>query len=1000
MPTEYDPILKATVFHDDASRLRSVTHLDEYPEMAGVTAAQAAHDYLAAMIGAFDLAATNTGNATQPLSYFDPEPRDLEFRLRDQKSQFDTATVVFNQTFLNLPVWEAGVTVTLKQAPWRAVASTNTTEQGVDAPMPSEQTIARWLALFDTAEKSDVPPRLKLARSRAAASEAAAKATRAKAKPLDIGELLGSTGDAGNATSDGGARQAKLIRGRFYVYRYDAKARLETHEHQGKRASSDDQPLCGTPPPFPFPIPPVPDKIRDGQWTVAAELIIRLPTEGARMNWRLLVEVETGAILYLRALSSGVNGLVFTYDPITSTGVAGNTPNQNNATLNPLRDDVTLPNLNAPVGGVQSLSGSRATIADFSIPTVAAPTRPSGSDFDYDVRTNDFAAVNAYYHTDRFFQMVEGLGFALGTFFDGTAFPVEVDHRGKGTAANQGNIINADCIGDGDGIDYTRYALADTADTGNPIGIATDWRVVLHELGGHGILYDHVGTANFGQFTNANGVTTNRVHSFGDSFAMIMNDFSSAWHGGAAIDRFVLAPFVPVIVRRSDRTVASGWGWGGANDLGNYDSEQVLSTTMFRFYRSIGGDSTSLSRREFSARVSCYLMLRAVSTLSPVSNPNTPQGILAALDAADDGDWTSEGLAGGAYGKVLAWSFEAQNLNSGARPAVDVYIDDGRGGEYPYQPVHWANGSVWNRRSADGLAAHQEPELGATNYAYVRLRNRGTTTATNVTVKGYHCRPSAGVLWPNDLQPMTTAQLSAANIAPNDSATITVGPFEWTPTLNAWGHDCMLMIVSASGDPSNVDNLSPGEVYADWRLVPNDNNVGQRNVNPVAAGGGIAGILASLHGKGFWIGNPGRRRAVLQAKIDLPSVLVKAGWRIRLPDLPDKGFVAKGGTSRLLTFEVEAGQPVTPEAVRGADSRDIVVTATADGAIIGGMVYRLDPDLAFPHNERLGGGRGIECRDKAQALLECLDVGDAKVKCVRIRKVAVDIEMDDDGCCN
>ena len=75
--------------------------------------------------------------------------------------------------------------------------------------------------------------------------------------------------------------------------------------------------------------------------------------------------------------------------------------------------------------------------------------------------------------------------------------------------------------GDGDGIANVDYELADLADTANPIGIAADWRVVLHELGGHGILYDHVGAApNFG-FS----------HSAGDSFAVILNDISSGTTG-------------------------------------------------------------------------------------------------------------------------------------------------------------------------------------------------------------------------------------------------------------------------------------------------------------------------------------------------------------------------------------------------------------------------------------------------------------------------------------
>jgi hypothetical protein len=81
------------------------------------------------------------------------------------------------------------------------------------------------------------------------------------------------------------------------------------------------------------------------EFSTGGPAVVRsLPYEGSRMNWRMLVEVEPNTNLYLRALSSGVNGLVFTYDPITSTGAATNTPNQSNAVLNPHRDDVVLDN--------------------------------------------------------------------------------------------------------------------------------------------------------------------------------------------------------------------------------------------------------------------------------------------------------------------------------------------------------------------------------------------------------------------------------------------------------------------------------------------------------------------------------------------------------------------------------------------------------------------------------------------------------------------------------
>ena len=250
---------------------------------------------------------------------------------------------------------------------------------------------------------------------------------------------------------------------------------------------------------------------------------------------------------------------------------------------------------------------------------------------------------------------------------------------------------------------------------------------------------------------------------------------------------------------------------------------------MFRVYRSIGGDSTSLTRREFAARCMAYLMLRAVGTLTPMSNPNTPAQFLDALLTADAGNWTSAGVFGGAYGKVFTWSFEKQNLNNGALPIVDVYIDDGRAGEYTYLADFSATATIWNRRSPGGTT-HEEPALGAINYAYVKIKNRGTSVATNVSVRGYHCKPLAGLVWPNDLQPMTTPELPVGTLQPNNTEERTIGPFEWIPVKNALGEDGMLMIVSATEDPSNADNFTTGEVVEDWRLVPNDNNIALRKV--------------------------------------------------------------------------------------------------------------------------------------------------------------------------
>ncbi len=1058
MKTIYDPTLKATVTIDDAGHIRGINHLDEYREIEHLRGREAAAAYVREIAGKLNIAPGALRSLEQPVSYLNPQEKGVEYRFSEEKTSFDSATYVYYQTYLNTPVWAAGVTATIKQAPARVVAATNTSESGINAKMPSAEAIERYRRLFAVGEKVDA----RLSRPRAKRPEAPDIAS----SDL-LFEILGKSAKAAKGIK-GQEATPTLIRGRFFIYRYDPAKRTHDVPYPA------DQPLCGTPPTLP--LPAVPKPIQEGGWYLVAELIFRMPHEGRRMNWRMLIDIETNAILYLRALSSGVNGQVFTYDPITSTGIATNTADKSNAVLNPLRDDVVLADLNAPVAGTQTLQGTWAFLTDIETPTYTPPTRPAGSDFNiWDVRTNEFASVNAYYHVDRFFQLVADLGFPLagaGGYFDGTAFPVEVDPRGLGS------VVNAHCIGDGDGIDHTCFALADAGDTSHPIGIATDWRVVLHELGGHGILYDHVNSPNFGF-----------AHSAGDSFAMILNDYLSEWHNGGAIDRFVLAPFITAFERRSDRaptdfgiiylsltnggtgytsaptvTISGGggsgargvayvsggsvyalgvtyhgtgytsaptvtltggggsgatgtatignWAWGGSADLGGYLSEQILSTTMFRAYRSIGGHSDSVVRREFAARCMAYLMLRAVGTMSPASlgpggTAASPAGFLSALITADAGNWTSEGIFGGAYGKVLTWAFEKQNLNSGAPPSVDVYIDDGRAGEYEYLPVHWATTTIWNRRNPDGMDGHEEPALldaagnPAINYAYVKIKNRGTLVANNVIVRGYHCKPSAGVLWPNDLQPMATAQLSVGTLQPNNTEEKTVGPFEWTPVTNTWGHDCMLMIVSATGDPSNVDNFTAGEVVEDWRLVPNDNNVGQRNVTLVPGGGGLRGLMAGLHGKGFWVGNPGRTSATIAVSVALPSLLTRRGWRISLRDLPEGGVRLKARDQRLVTFDVHAGTPFTKADVVATAERHIVVTATADGAIIGGMTYRIDPDLEMPFNDQTPEKKKTQCRDKARQLLECLDLPGDKVKCVRVRKIAIDVELKgNDDCCD
>lgn len=391
----------------------------------------------------------------------------------------------------------------------------------------------------------------------------------ARIKELDPSTLARQLGLAppkkGPATrskqEDQSATALTIKRRRLVVFQYDEKKRTPPDDRPPNEPETQVQP---SPRPL-LPLPPVGPEIRQGRHYVASEIIFSLTWRNIEdLPWIAIIDVESLSVLYLRAFVDNVTGLVFKEDPITTNN--GPLPNVTEAQLNPLRSSVLLPDLVPPIAGVYSLIGDRVQVVDVELPAVPPPTSPAGTNFDFGARTNNFAAVNAYYHCDRFFQLVEELGFDLDTYFTGTVFPSVVDHRGRfGTV--DGIEINAYCMGNGTfGIGRTAFMLADLTDVVNPMGLACDWRVVLHELGGHGILYQSVNSANFGF-----------AHSAGDSFAAILNDPETR-----AADRFQTFPWIfGAIPRRHDRSVTAGWAWGGVNDVGGYSSEQILCTTHF-----------------------------------------------------------------------------------------------------------------------------------------------------------------------------------------------------------------------------------------------------------------------------------------------------------------------------------------------------------------------------------------------------------------------------------
>jgi hypothetical protein len=872
-------------------------HLQQ-PYLAGtLTPKSLAEQYIHEVASIYQVplgALTSLNSPFLPTNNVTAEP--VRLRFSGESGLLGTSTFTYVQTLRDLPIWEAGVGVTTQQGPNRVTSSFSTFHHNAKVETPKHEFHAYSIAELE--------------------------------RLLGLGERK---------------RELEITSQRRLIYRYDVALRMDPE------ASGKPSPLHGPKPTLS--LPPVAESISSGSHYVVVEALFTTNPGPTGINWRVFIEEQTGSILYLRALLACVSGNVFNIEPVTDTGNAALTGCSGDTTLDPLQTAVTLSATPATGGNPQSLAGQFVALSDFRAPVAAPPTSPPTNFTSLASDSVDFGAVNAFYHIDRFFRLMISLGIDPTTYFSATALPLPVDHldttNGDPQAWTYQNSGGIGCAGIG-------FAHTNTSCT-NPALMGCDQRVAFHECS-HLILLERIHAVNFGF-----------CHSTGDSLAAIFADPQSS-----ATDRFNTFPFISQIVRRHDRDVTAGWAWGGINDDRSYGSEQILSTTQFRLYRSAGGDDNRKVVQTYGSNYILYLIIRAVGTLGPGTITPTPSADVwaTAVMNADTGTNSFEGIPGGTVHKMIRWAFEKQGLyqppgapvppnvaTPGAPPDVDVYIDDGRGGEYTYLEVFWNNTDIWNRNAADGGTTHQTPIINVPNYAYVRVKNRGTQTATNVTVSGYHASPSAGLNWPDDWTSMTTASVSIGSIASGGSAI--AGPFTWTPEFI--GHECMLMVASADGDLANTDpstNLpcATGPT-PHWRLVPFDNNIGQRNVAPVAGGGGAVGLSASFQNRSFTARNPFDRAARIVLEPVLPPFLVQRGWSVRFLSAGGSTFSLPARGAQKVIFTLIPGADFSASNIPSVGLVVIEIQTRIDGLLVGGMSYQMDPALKEPPNEKSADGK-------------------------------------------
>jgi hypothetical protein len=555
--------------------------------------------------------------------------------------------------------------------------------------------------------------------------------------------------------------------------------------------------------------------------------------------------------------AADVFGEVLPLDPPSEGGSAtilARRPNRNSAAFAPAQRRVSLGPLEVTAGRAALrtadvevinsylLSGDRPLPGPKSVPVhqVAGQWEV----VENRARTNDFAAVNAFYHSRRLMDRVASSGFDLDAYFRCASLPIWVRYRSGVVRAPHGNARNADAVwGKPPDLRATpaikgeillRYALGDLSISPAhfPLGIACDVRWNCHEFG-HVLLMGSVGEREF-RF----------AHSAGDSIAAILadpdSDLGLPQHNGGW--RGVTFPWV-ALSRRHDRQPTQGWAWGGPLDRPEhgYWKEQILSSTLFRLYRTLGGDAVTGSgladaqARRAASDHTLYLLIHAIGLLgaADVVATNSPDQLVSALIDADIGTAkfvTGNGRerVGGNAHKVIRWAFEQQGLYPGAAterpvrvagdpPPVDVYIASALNGNYSWQAPAYQ-------------IAVNNPQKNVANPVQVTVGNRGANAAPGTNVALWTARANAGI--PDWLDARWQKVDERAVAIPARSAGVPV-QLNWTPAHH--GAYALLAIVSCDEDRANTLPATALPCALNGSPIPQlltgDNNLGMTETN-------------------------------------------------------------------------------------------------------------------------------------------------------------------------
>ena len=330
----------------------------------------------------------------------------------------------------------------------------------------------------------------------------------------------------------------------------------------------------------------------------------------ARGQWEVMIDAVTGNVLRVknRRRYDTRKGYVFWPDPITSSGVPGLSWASPIATLDAERKLVDLENLNPPVGGKYSLSGTWVTSVDKE-PPAFAPVKTT-TDFKLSVKERAFLSVMAYYWIDRF--VVYLRKFNVPSLNAAMNKPIPVDAQALRGEDQSHFVVSAS------GSYYIAFGEGGIPDASDP-------HVVMHEYG-HAV-HHFLGSSQGGY-----------EEGFNDFMATAFLDrFNTRKYQRATVfpwDNCAAVNYDPK--RRLD--LSERFDDPGFSHYSEYLKGDILATALWDLYLAIGGKSPTAATREKAADTVIRMYLEMLISAADDSDADDlANGLLVADQALNQG---------------------------------------------------------------------------------------------------------------------------------------------------------------------------------------------------------------------------------------------------------------------------------------------------------------------------------------------------------------------------